>query len=82
MRIYLNRSTSSLWIKPYQFENIYLTTCAFVWRGQLAYAAICDKSDYFGSMLLFFFVEPIYRSSTHGIQFFFLILKEFYTDMK
>ncbi len=35
-----------------------------------------------GSTLLFFFVEPINGWSTHGIQFFFLILKEFYTDMK
>ncbi len=43
------------------FKNIHLTTCAFVRRGRLAYAATCDKSDCFGSMLLFFFVEPIHR---------------------
>ncbi len=35
-----------------------------------------------GSTLLFFFVEPLHGWSTYGIQFFFLILKEFYTDMK
>ncbi len=35
-----------------------------------------------GSMLLFFFVDPIHGWSTHGIQFLFLILKEFYIDMK
>ncbi len=29
-------------------------------RGRLAYATICDKSDCFGSTLLFFFVEPIH----------------------
>ncbi len=29
-------------------------------RVILAYATICDKSDCFGSMLLFFFVEPIH----------------------
>ncbi len=35
-----------------------------------------------GSILFFFFVEPIHGWSTHGIQLFFLILKEFYSDMK
>ncbi len=35
-----------------------------------------------GSTLLFFFVEPIHGWSSHGIQFFFWILKEFYADMK
>ncbi len=70
MRIYLNRLASSLWIKPHQFKNIHLTTCAFVWSGRLAYVAICDKSDCFGSTLLFFFVEPIHRWSTYRIQFF------------
>ncbi len=35
-----------------------------------------------GSTLLFFFVELIHGWSTHGIQFFFLILKEFYINMK
>ncbi len=39
-------------------------------RDRLAYAIICDKSDCFGSMLLFFFVEPIHGWSTYGIQFF------------
>ncbi len=34
-----------------------------------------------GSTLLFFFAEPIDGWSTHRIQFF-LILEEFYTDMK
>ncbi len=34
------------------------------------------------STLLFFFVEPIHGWSTHEIKFFFLILKEFYTDIK
>ncbi len=47
------------------------TTCAFVWRGRLAYTTICDKSDCFGSTLLFLFVEPIYGWSTRGNQFFF-----------
>ncbi len=50
---------SGLWIKPHQFKNNRLTTSAFVWRGRLVYATICDKSDCFGSTLLFFFVEPI-----------------------
>ncbi len=50
-------------------------------RGRLEYATICDESDCFRSMLLFFFVEPIHGWSTHGIQFF-LILKESYTDTK
>ncbi len=68
--INLNTSASGLWIKPHQFKNIHLTTCAFVWRGRLAYAAIRDKSDCFGSMLLFFFVEPIHRWNTQGFNFF------------
>ncbi len=55
--------------------------CEEVDTGRLAYAAICDKSNCFGSALLFFFVEPIHRWSSHGFNFF-LILKEFYTDMK
>ncbi len=45
--------------------------CEEIDRGQLAYATICDKSDCFGSTLLFFFVEPTHGWSTHGIQFFF-----------
>ncbi len=61
---------SDLWIKPHQVKNMRLTTCAFVRRGRLAYAIICDKSDYYGSTLLFFFVEPIRGWSTRGIQFF------------
>ncbi len=43
--------------------------CEEVDRDWLAYASICDKSDCFGSTLLFFFVEPIHRWSTQGIQF-------------
>ncbi len=81
MRIYLNRSASGLWTKPQQFKNTHLPTRAFVWRGRLAYAAICEKSDCFRSTFLFFFIEPIHRWSTPPIQFF-LILKEFYTNMK
>ncbi len=45
-------------------------SCEEVDRGRLAYAAICDNSDCFGSTLLFFFVEPIHRWSTHGFNFF------------
>ncbi len=65
--IYLDGSASDLWIKPHQFKNM----CEDIDRGQLAYAGICDKSDCFGSTLLFFFVKPIHRWSTHWIQFFF-----------
>ncbi len=62
---------SDLWINPHHFKNMRFTTCAFVWRGRLAYATICDKSDCFSSTLLFFFVEPIHGWSTGGIQIFF-----------
>ncbi len=71
---------SGLWIKPHQLKTICLITCAFVWRGRLVYAAICDKSDCFGSTLLFFFVEPIHGWSTHGFQFF--LNFESYTDTR
>ncbi len=51
-------------------------------KASLAYATICDKSGFFGSTFLVFFVEPIIHWwSTHGIQFF-LILKESYIDTK
>ncbi len=98
MRIYLNRlayprncceesdwfriQTSELSLigsKTCTLPSVYL--CEEVDIGQLAYATICDKSDCFSSMLLFFFVEPIHGWSNQGTQFF-LILKEFYTDMK
>ncbi len=65
MYIYLNRSAyprdcceESDWFRIQAFElslisskNNRLTTCAFVWRGRLVYASICDKSDCLGSTL-------------------------------
>ncbi len=54
MCIYLNRSAysrllwrewliqdSGLWIKPHQFKNIHITTCAFVWRGRQRSTCVC-----------------------------------------
>ncbi len=65
-----------IWNKTLERHNKWhLTTCAFVWRGWLAYATICDKRDCFGSTLLFFFVEPIHGWSTRGIHFFFKFWK-------
>ncbi len=63
---------SNLWIK-HQFKNMRLTTCAFVWRGRLMYATICDKSEecYMIWNENVYFLKFIFKLFFSGIQFFF-----------
>ncbi len=87
MGIYLNRSTRDCCEEGDRFripasELSIISSKTFalppvhlgeeVDKGRLAYATICDKSDCFGSTLLFFFVESSHGWSIHGIQFFFI----------
>ncbi len=47
-------------------------------RGRVEYATICDKSDCFGSTVLFFFEEPIHERSTQRNSIFFNFKKKLY----